>query len=85
MAHFAKIENNTVTNVIVINDDILLDKNGIEQETLGSEFCALNFGGEWVQTSYNQKFRGSYAHLGITYDRENDIFTTPEPNNADEV
>ena len=34
MAHFAKIENNTVTNVIVINDDILLDKNGIEQETL---------------------------------------------------
>ena len=75
MAHFAKIENNTVAQVIVINNEVLLDANGVEQESIGSEFCQDLFGGEWVQTSYNGNFRGKYAGIGDTWDGTN--FTLP--------
>jgi hypothetical protein len=78
MAHFAKIENNIVTSVIVINNEMLLDENGIELESLGAQFCADNFGGEWVQTSYNGNFRGHFAGVGMTYDAKKDVFTSWE-------
>jgi hypothetical protein len=74
MAHFAKIENDIVQQVIVVNNDVLLDENGIEQESIGAQFCADTFGGEWIQTSYNGKIRGKYAGLGNTYNRVLDIF-----------
>ena len=35
MAHFAKIESNLVTQVIVINNDVMLNENNEEQEELG--------------------------------------------------
>jgi len=79
MAHFAKIENNTVTQVIVINNEVLLDSNNVEQESIGAQFCADTFGGTWIQTSYNGNFRGVYAGLGMNYDPVNDVFVTPEP------
>jgi hypothetical protein len=68
MAHFAKIENDIVTQVIVVNNEVLQDANGIEHESIGAVFCADLFGGEWVQTSYNAKFRGKYAGVGDTWD-----------------
>ncbi len=71
MAHFAKIENGIVTEVIVVNNEVILDENGIEQEEIGKQFCADLFGGEWVQTSFNASFRGKYAGLGMTWDGEN--------------
>lgn len=75
MAHFAKINsNNIVEEVIVVNNEVLLDSNGIEQETLGIAFCKELFGGEWVQTSYNANFRGHYAGIGMTYDAIKDEF-----------
>lgn len=75
MAHFAKINsNNIVEEVIVVNNEVLLDSNGIEQETLGIAFCKELFGGEWVQTSYNANFRGRYAGIGMTYDAIKDEF-----------
>jgi hypothetical protein len=77
MAHFARLENNIVSQVIVINNEVLLDENGIEQESIGAQFCADTFGGEWKQTSYNGNFRGSYAGSGMIYDPELDIFTYP--------
>lgn len=77
MAHFARIENDIVQEVIVVNNDVLLDENGIEQESIGAQFCADTFGGEWVQTSYNNKIRGKYAGLGDIYNRELDIFEGP--------
>jgi hypothetical protein len=73
MAHFAKIENNTVTQVIVVNNEVLLDENGIEQESIGAQFCQDIFGGTWVQTSYNAKMRGKYAGPGDTWDGTNFI------------
>ena len=74
MAHFAKIENNIVTQVIVVNNEVLLDENGVEQESIGAQFCQDTFGGEWVQTSYNGNFRGKYAGVGNTYDPATDTF-----------
>jgi hypothetical protein len=82
MAHFARIENNIVQQVIVVNNEVLLDSNGIEQELIGSQFCTNLFGGEWIQTSYNNKFRGIFAEPGYFYDSKNDIFCKETPAKA---
>ena len=79
MAHFAKIENNIVVQVIVVNNKVLLDKQGIESETLGIQFCTDLLGGDWVQTSYNGNKRYNYAGVGYTYDADNDVFYAPQP------
>jgi hypothetical protein len=78
MAHFAKVTNGIVETVIVINNEVLLDANGQEQETIGAQFCADLFGGQWIQTSYSANFRGKHAGVGDLYDQELDIFKTPE-------
>jgi hypothetical protein len=72
MAHFAKIENNIVTQVLVVNNDL---------EHRGEDFLAndLSLGGTWVQTSYNNNFRKQYAGIGFTYDAINDVFIQPQP------
>lgn len=79
MAHFAKVENNTVTSVIVVANS---DCGGGEfpaSEPIGQEFLAsLGLEGEWKQTSYNANFRGVYASIGWTYDPVNDVFVAPQ-------
>jgi hypothetical protein len=75
MAHFARVENNTVREVIVVDNEVLLDENNVEQESIGAKFCADTFGGEWVQTSYNANFKGKYAGVGDQWDGTN--FITP--------
>jgi len=82
MAHFAKLdENNIVLEVIVVDNTILLNSNGIENEQLGIQFCK-NLKGEdtnWIQTSYNANFRKNYAGIGFTYDISRDAFIPPKP------
>ncbi len=78
MAHFAKIENGIVTQVIVVHNNELLI-NGVENEQKGKDFCNSLFGGNWVQTSYNNNFRKQYAGTGYTYDSVADIFVIPQP------
>jgi hypothetical protein len=77
MAHFARLENNIVREVIVVNNEVILDESGIEQESIGAQFCADTFGGEWKQTSYNGTFRKKYAAPGMIYDPIKDEFTYP--------
>lgn len=79
MAHFARIENNIVRQVIVVNNEVITDDNNVEQEALGIAFCKSLYGDDtqWVQTSYNEKFRGSYASTGMTYDPIKDEFVLP--------
>jgi hypothetical protein len=74
MAHFARLENNIVREVIVVNNEVLKDENGVEQESIGAQFCAETFGGEWKQTSYNATFRGKYTGSGDIYDPVEDVF-----------
>ncbi len=82
MAHFAKIENNIVTQVIVISNDICGEPTlGFpETESAGRAFIAntLKFAGVWKQTSYNGNFRGRYAGIGYTYDADLDEFIAPD-------
>lgn len=80
MAHFAEIGlNNTVLRVIVVDNNELLDENGVEQESKGAEFCRKLLGGTWVQTSYNGNIRQNFAAAGYIYDSELDVFVPPAP------
>ena len=84
MAHFAKLdENNIVTEVLVVNNEVLLKTDGTESEYKGKVFLNGLFGNAtWVQTSYNGNFRKQYAGVGFTYDETNDVFIVPQPFNS---
>jgi len=76
MAHFAKVENGIVTQVIVI-----------DQETLNTGHWGDP--ASWVQTSYNTHggvhsqggipLRKNYAGIGMTYDSGRDAFISAKP------
>jgi hypothetical protein len=75
MAHFAEIDgSNKVLRVIVVSNNDIIDQNGNESEQLGKDLCNRLLGGNWVQTSYNANFRGSFASIGCLYDPIQDIF-----------
>jgi|TARA_B110000858_G_scaffold184731_1_gene226201 hypothetical protein len=76
MAHYAKVNNGIVEQVIVAEAeyfDTLVDTSP----------------GEWIQTSYNTHggvhsdggtpLRGNYAGIGFTYDSTNDVFYESKP------
>lgn len=80
MAHFAQLsENNSVLQVIVVNNEVLENKEFPESEPIGIAFCKSLFGEHtnWVQTSYNNNFRGTYAGTGMIYDSELNKFINP--------
>jgi len=76
MAHFAKVENGVVTQVIVI------DKETLDLGHWGDPSL-------WIQTSYNTQggvhtqggtpLRKNYAGVGFTYDANRDAFIPPRP------
>ena len=82
MAHFAKLENNIVIQVIVVANQNILDENGQELEQKGIDFCSNLLGGTWLQTSYNGSIRKNYAGVGYTYDEGRDAFIAPKPFNS---
>jgi len=76
MAHYAKVSNSLVTQVIVAEPeffDTFVDSSP----------------GEWIQTSYNTSggvhsdggiaLRKNYAGVGMTYDSVRDAFIPPQP------
>jgi hypothetical protein len=75
MSHFAKVENGIVTQVIVVEQDV------INTGAFGDPSL-------WVQTSYNtvagyhpegRPLRKNFAGIGYTYDSVRDAFYTPKP------
>ena len=76
MAHFAKMNGNTVQQVIVVNNEVLENKPFPESESIGIAFCKSLYGEDtnWLQTSYNATFRGKYAGTGCIYDPVEDVF-----------
>ena len=75
MSHFAKVIDGIVTEVLVIEQDV------IDTGLFGDP--AL-----WVQTSYNtfggqhpegRPLRKNYAGIGFTYDAARDAFYEPQP------
>jgi hypothetical protein len=79
MAHFAKIEDGVVTQVIVVDNKDCADATGVEKESIGIAFCERLLGGTWKQTSYNGSIRKNYAGLGYTYNTDIDAFVPPQP------
>lgn len=83
MAHFAQLDDNsTVIQVIVVNDNDCKDSAGNESEAVGAEFCQKLFGGNWIQTSFNNRIRKNYASPGFIYNKTLDIFVPPKPFNS---
>jgi hypothetical protein len=94
MASFAKIENNIVTTVVSVVNEVLKDSNGVEQEQLGIDFLnqLYNTNDNWKQTSYNTRggihnnngtpLRKNHAGIGYTYDETRDAFIPPKPYNS---
>ena len=76
MSHFAKVENGVVTQVIVIEQDVLNTGHWGDPAS-------------WVQTSYNTQggvhaqggtpLRKNFAGIGYTYDEIRDAFIAPKP------
>jgi len=87
MAHFAKIEDNVVTQVIVVSNDVCGEPTLDFPDTCaaGRAFIVntLKLQGNWKQTSYNGNFRGTYAGIGYTYDAVNDVFIAPQAPEAE--
>lgn len=80
MAHFAKMNGNIVDQVIVVSNSDCGDGLFPASESIGQAFIAsLGLDGDWLQTSYNNNFRGTYAGIGYTYDAELDEFVAPPP------
>jgi hypothetical protein len=88
MAHFAKVVEGTVTQVIVAEPEFF---NTFVDSSPG----------EWIQTSYNTRggvhyqantnepsedqtkaLRKNYAGIGYTYDAQRDAFIPPKPFNS---
>jgi len=84
MAHFAKIGlNSKVIEVVSLNNEVLKDSNGIEQENIGVDFLTKLTGWAiWKQTSYNGNFRKNFAGIGYTYDEDRDAFIPKKPFNS---
>ena len=71
MAHFAKIENGVVVNVVVVDN---------EHEANGEAYLnGLGLEGTWVQTSYNANFGKKFAAIGDTYVASTGNFKPAQP------
>ena len=76
MAHFAKVVDGKVTQVIVAEPEFF-------------DTFVDSTPGEWIQTSYNTRggehtqggtpLRKNYAGIGFTYDEQRDAFIPPKP------
>ena len=69
MAHYAKVNNGKVEQVIVAEADFF--KTFVDTTP-----------GNWIQTSYNGNIRKNYAGIGYTYDQTRDAFIAPKPFNS---
>ena len=91
MASFAKIGlNGKVIEVLSVNNEVLHDANGVEQESIGIDFLTKLTGWAiWKQTSFNTygnvhsgggtPLRKNYAGIGYIYDEDRDAFYAPRP------
>lgn len=87
MAHYAKLENNVVVTVLVVDDSHEL--GGIE---IGEQYMSDKYGGVWKKTSYNtsrgehknggKPFRKNYGAIGYTYDEQRNAFIPPKEYNS---
>lgn len=69
MAHFAKLVNNVVVEVIVVANSDVDNLPFPDSEPVGQAYIAsVGIDGSWLQTSYNGNFRNIYAGPGVLFD-----------------
>ena len=66
MAHYAKVSDGLVTQVIVAEAEFF-------------DTFVDDTPGEWIQTSYTGSIRKNFAGVGDTYDETRDAFISPKP------
>jgi hypothetical protein len=72
MGHWAKIENNIVTNVIVSDENFIKSLNGEWIQTSYNTKGGVHLNGE-------TPLRKNYAGIGYIYDRVRDAFYAQQP------
>lgn len=83
MAHFARVEDGRVLEVIVVDNKDCAGGEFPASEAVGQEFIAsLGLDGDWLQTSYSNSFRGWFAATGGYYDAEGDAFHCGSPGSG---
>jgi hypothetical protein len=71
MSHFAKIENGTVTEVIVAEQNYI--------DTIAGQWVQTSYNTWENQHPQNTPLRGNFAGVGDIYDSVNDVFYKPKP------
>ena len=78
MAHFAKIENNLVTSVIVAEQEFINTLDGTWVQTSFNTRGNVHYGQDG-NADGGVALRGNYAGIGYTYDADNDVFYVAKP------
>lgn len=73
--YFARIEDDIVTAVHVVADEIVADGG----EEAGVSLLQSLHGGDWVRFSRKGEFRYNRAQIGSIWDAENEAFYPPQP------
>ena len=66
MSYYAEIKNNNVIRVIVATKEII----------------NKNYKGNWIETKIDNSIRKNFAGIGMTYNKEKDIFILKKPYNS---
>ena len=78
IAHFARVEDGIVREVIVVNNSDCGGGDYPASNAVGQAFIAsIGLNGQWEQTSYSGSFRSKYAGQGDTFDAVADAFVSP--------
>jgi len=78
MSHFAKIQNNIVTNIIVAEQDHINTLDGEWIQTSYNTRGNVHYGSDGNPDN-GIPVRGNYAALDYVYDRTHDVFYAPQP------
>jgi hypothetical protein len=82
MGYFAELNlSNIVVRVLAACNQDIANNGGDQSEQAAKHFETVTpfseEGVKWVQTSFNDNFRGHYAAIGDTYDKNKNIFIDP--------
>ena len=78
MAHYAKIVNGKVTEVIVAEEDVIVTRSGTWVQTSYNTRGNVHYGQDGNEDG-GVALRGNYAGKDFVYDSTNDVFYPPRP------
>jgi len=79
MTHFAKVENGTVTQVIVAEQEFVDTQEGTWVQTSYNTRGGIHYAPNSWTPDDGVALRKNYAGIGFTYDSDRDAFIAPQP------